>query len=629
MIEFTRRAVLTVLAAALLSAHHARAEQTKASAVHLNQTGYLPGSAKRASMVSDHRTPLPWRIVSESGDTALEGETMPFGHSKDAGHAVHKIDFSSFDEPGRDYVLSAGGVQSAPFDIRSDIYHSLKYDALAFFYHQRSGIEIDQALVGDEWARPAAHAPDTATCYGPADYRGNEWGGCPYTLDVTRGWYDAGDHGKYVVNGGIAVWTLLNYYERIKPKPALMADFTDGSLAIPESDNGVSDLLDEVRWQMDFMLAMQVPDGTTLKLPRGDQTKKLNRLDFSEVDAGGLVHHKVHDERWTALPTPPHLDQETRYLSYPSTAATLNLAAVAAQCSRVFSGVDEDYAGRCLAAAEAAYAAAKRYPDILAYQVTDGGGGAYGDTSLDDEFYWAATELFAATGAEKYRSDMETSSYFLAAPTGDENATNDIFWSGVQTLGALTLLTVQSGISEQNKNRAEAAIIAAADAYLKQAEQDGYGAPFDRAYNWGSNGDMSNRGIVLAYAYDATGQTKYRNGVIAVMDYLLGRNPLGQSYIAGYGENAMKAPHHRFWAHAVDDSLPPPPPGALAGGPNESSAPDPVIQRIRPDCVAQTCYADEVEAYSLNEVAINWNAPLFWIAAFLDENSRQGSAIDR
>jgi endoglucanase len=612
------RSCSSALAVSLLTVSAASAQGARA--IHLNQTGFLEHGPKRATVVTDAAGPFAWTLETAGGAVAASGETTPFGFSEDAGHAVHTIDFSDFDEAGDGFVLKADGAESAPFAIAADLYRPLKYDALAFFYHQRSGIEIDADLVGAEWARPAAHAPDMATCYRGKDDRGDAWRPCAYTLDVSRGWYDAGDHGKYVVNGGISVWTLLNYYERIENDPARRAAFEDGAVAIPEAGNGVSDLLDEARWELDFLLAMQVPEGTKMMLPRGDQTRA-KKLKFSEVDASGLVHHKMHDENWTPLPTPPHLDKEKRYLSYPSTAATLNLAASAAQCARVFRGVDDDYAAQCLSAAEKAYAAAKRLPDILAYQVTEGGGGAYGDSTLEDEFYWAAAELYAATGDEKYRDDVTSSPHFLAAPKGDAGSTNDIFWSGVQTLGTLTLLLSPENLSEKERTKARAAIVAAADAFLAQSEKDGYGAPFGRSYNWGSNGDMANRGVVMAYAYDATDEEKYRSGVVAVTDYLLGRNPLGQSYVSGYGENPMKAPHHRFWAKAADPSLPGPPPGALAGGPNESSSPDPISKRVHSDCVAQTCYADEVEAYSLNEVAINWNAPLFWIAAFLDEET--------
>ena len=113
------------------------------------------------------------------------------------------------------------------------------------------------------------------------------------------------------------------------------------------------------------------------------------------------------------------------------------------------------------------------------------------------------------------------------------------------------------------------------------------------------------------------------------MNYLLGRNPMGMSYVAGYGTRAMKNPHHRVWAHQKDPRQPEAPPGAVAGGPN-SMLQDPYIRKLgKSGCPAQTCYVDHVESYSTNEVAINWNAPLAWDAAFLDDVARAASAAQR
>ncbi|MEI8632574.1 glycoside hydrolase family 9 protein [Vibrio sp. PP-XX7] len=98
------------------------------------------------------------------------------------------------------------------------------------------------------------------TCFNQTDAKGNDWPGCDFSLDVTGGWYDAGDHGKYVVNGGISVWTLMNYYERENLyKTGQDSAFSDGMVQIPEQSNQYNDLLDEAKWMMDFMLAMQVP----------------------------------------------------------------------------------------------------------------------------------------------------------------------------------------------------------------------------------------------------------------------------------------------------------------------------------------------------------------------------------
>jgi endoglucanase len=118
-----------------------------------------------------------------------------------AGDTVQIADFSSFDQEGRGFALVVGSDRSYPFDISPTIYHKLKYDALTFYYQNRSGIEIAMPYAGGpQWARPAGHLSDKSVPCAPGS-------GCSYRLDVSGGWYDAGDHGKYVVNGGISVWT--------------------------------------------------------------------------------------------------------------------------------------------------------------------------------------------------------------------------------------------------------------------------------------------------------------------------------------------------------------------------------------------------------------------------------------
>ena len=122
-----------------------------------------------------------------------------------------------------------------------------------------------------------------------------------------------------------------------------------------------------------------------------------------------------------------------------------------------------------------------------------------------------------------------------------------------------------------------AAIVTFADAALARATSQAYPAPNDAGsiYYWGSNGQVANNANTLALAYDFTGQAKYRTGVYAALDYLEGRNPLNQSYIAGYGEKAVQNVHHRFWAHQANASLPIAPPGSFSGGPN-SELQDPI-----------------------------------------------------
>ena len=125
----------------------------------------------------------------------------------------------------------------------------------------------------------------------------------------------------------------------------------------------------------------------------------------------------------------------------------------------------------------------------------------------------------------------------------------------------------------------------------------------------------------MALAADITGDAKYVNAVAEGMNYILGRNPLDKSYVTGYGERPLENPHHRFWAHQANAKFPSPPAGVVSGGPN-SGLQDPYVQAAGlAGCAPQKCFVDNIEAWSANEMAINWNAPLAWVAAFLDEKA--------
>jgi len=600
------------LLATLVAASPVAAQQRPA--IDLNQIGYEPGDVKLAVVRGAGTAPIAWQLLDASGNAVGKGETLVYGPDASSGAVVQRIDFSGFRRAGTGYRLSLAGVTSDPFAIAPGLYKPLARDAANFFYQQRAGTPIDAKFAGAGWARPAGHAHEVVGCFAGTDQRGTDWPGCAYRLDVTGGWYDAGDHGKYLVNGGIALWTLLNAYER-RPKA-----FPDGSLRIPESGNGVSDLLDEARWEMEFLLRMQIADGVRTRVPSGPlgpptpgkPAWEPRFPPFAEIDASGMAHQKVADRNWTTLPTPPQDDREERLLYPPTTAATLNLAATAAQCARLWRGVDAAFAGRCLTAARRAWAAAQRNPQVYATSSFNGSGG-YGDGSLSDEFYWAAAELYATTGDEAFRKAVTASPHFGEAVRAPG-------WSFTAPLGTITLATVKTGLSAAEVQRLRAALVAAADGILDQRRQNGYAIAYRAAgYPWGSNGDLLNHAMLLGVASDLTGDGKYRAGIVSALDYVLGRNPLGQSYVSGYGARPLRNPHHRFWAHSLDAKLPGPPPGVLSGGPNDTSFADPVAAQLKGKCVVQTCWADDIHAYALNEVAINWNAPLFWVAAWMDD----------
>lgn len=599
-----------MMTAAVLTLNMALSAQAgEPSPIHMSQAGFQTDGRKIAIASLDASAPSPWRIEDAAGRTVLAGVSDPFGPDAASGELAHRIDFTAFNQAGDGYRLFVGALESRPFDVRERPWAGLSRDAASFFYQNRSGIEIARDHVErPDLIRPAAHVDETLTCFSGQDMNGNVWPGCDYSLNVGGGWYDAGDHGKYVVNGGIALWTLLNAHERFGD-----AVFPDGALQLPEAGDGLPDLLNEARWQMEFMLAMQVPQGARLDVPVG-RFSRSEPLRFTGIEASGMAHHKAHDVFWTPLPQAPHEDPPPRFLYAPSTAATLNLAAAAAQCARLWRNVDAAFSERCLEAARRAFAAAERHPDIYAVGSFEGGGN-YGDDDLSDEFYWAAAELYAATQEAAFAERLRSSRHF---PTSGA-AVSPIAWPSVSGLGTLTLAMVETGLDEAETARARAAVIAAADGYLAVRDSEGYAVPFGAGdYTWGSNGDFLNRAMILATAHDLSGEERYRDGVVDVIDYVLGRNVLDQSYVSGWGARPMRNPHHRFWAHMSDPAWPLPPAGVLSGGANSRAMADPVAQAMEGTCAPQACWADHIDSYAMNEVAINWNAPLVWVAGWLE-----------
>ncbi|MER7460810.1 glycoside hydrolase family 9 protein [Micromonospora sp. NPDC126480] len=570
--------------------------------VRVNQVGYLPGGPKNATVVTEATDPLPWQLRAADGTVVASGDTDPRGVDEASGQNVHTIDFTAYRTPAAGLTLVADGETSHPFDVSGALYDRLRADAAQFFYAQRSGIEIDGDLLGEEYARPAGHvgvAPNQGDTEVPC-----QPGVCDYTLDVRGGWYDAGDHGKYVVNGGIATYQLLSTFERTKTAATASfgAALGDGSLPVPERDNGVPDILDEARWELEFLLRMQVPAGQPL---------------------AGMAHHKIHDRQWTGLPLQPHDDPQPRELHPPSTAATLNLAAVAAQCARLFAPYDGEFAERCGTAAKTAYAAAKANPDRYASPADSTGGGAYDDTNVTDEFYWAAAELYLTTGASTYLADLTASPHH----TGDVFDPRGFGWQSVAALGRLDLATVPSGLPAAERARIRASVTEAADAYLAEIERQAYGLPMPGdagSYFWGGNSNVINNAVVLATAFDLTRDPSYRNGAVQAMDYILGRNALNISYVTGWGEHAAENQHSRIFGHQLDPNLPKPPAGSLAGGPN-AALQDPFAAQLLAGCKPMFCYVDDINSYATNEVAINWNSALTWIASFLADQGEAGA----
>jgi endoglucanase len=561
--------------------------------IRVNQHRYPPDGPKLATWIADSQQPHRFSVRTRGGEAAFQGWTEPAGRDEPSGFQVQRLDFTDLTTPGEYRLAVDGSVEavSPPVWIASDGFEALARDALAFFYAQRSGTVIwEEILPG--YARPAGHIgvpPNQGDNAVPA------WTGpdaellypgwrCPGSFDVTGGWYDAGDHGKYVPGGGLSAGLLLAAHERLLQRPGARSMAPRG--AEPS-------LLEEALWEVDWMSRMQVPAG----LPHA-----------------GMAFHRVHDDHWTAFPLAPAEDPARRVLHRPSTAAALNLSAVAAQAARTLAGSRPGYAERLLAAARRAYLAAAAEPNLYAPDDQGAyGGGPYNDDQVADEFYWAATELFLTTGEGHYLDDLTSS------PCHQEDVFDlDGFdWDTVAAFARLQLAAVPCRLPD--RDRVRASVIAAADRLRELQAGQPWGQPYAPAdgWDWGSNGRILSNLIVLASAHDLTGDGNYHRAVLSGLDYLLGRNPVGMSYVTGYGTEYAHRQRVRHFAHTLDSSYPPPPPGSLAGGPASKAYPgfpgDPRFAGLPP----QLCYVDEPTSETTNDVCVRWNASLVWVGTYL------------
>ena len=582
----------------------AEAASNAASAIRINQLAYFPDAPKHATLVRKDRSRVEWKLLSASGETVASGLSKAQGFDPSSGLDVHSIDFTGYRQTGDGYRLIVEEDTSPPFSISDTAYDALRTDALGYFYKVRSGIDIKDELAGEGYGRPAGHlgkAPNQGdTLVGCVDTRtarkvyGKAWS-CGYRLNVAGGWYDAGDFGKYVVNGGIATAQLLGVYERALnhnrgASPALGDDLA----RIPEAGNGIPDVLDEARWELDFLMSMMVPEGEPY---------------------AGMAHHKMHGNRWTVGPILPHRDRELRVLHRPSTAATLNLAAAAAQGARLFAPFDKAYSERLLAAAVRAYRAAEANPAIYA-PYTDGsfGGGDYQDDDVSDEFYWASSELYLSTGDNAWLDLAKASPHWA----GSVFQSAGFSWRSVAALARIQLASVPSNLPKRDLKTVQVSVRDAAEAYMEDQRKEAFGFMYrpKGGFGWGSNHSLIQNMIVVATAYDITGDKRYLQAVRESMDYILGRNALGISYVTGYGTSYAQRQHSNMFAASIDPYYPAVPKGALAGGPNSGLADDYAIAKLK-GCAPQACYVDDARSFSTNEIAINWNAPLAWMASFL------------
>lgn len=574
MLVVKSRTKLFVVGAALLRttmAHGGGIQETickEPHAVFFNQLGYTPNETKRITFL-DHQYGSSCEVLNMRGELVLRAAIRELPSHPDYPFHLRECDISSLRDPGSYRIQLEHSSFRYSLAVRAEPLKDLLPASIKTFYYQRASLALAQDHAG-KWARPAGH-PDR-------NLRIRIEGESERRKDVPGGWYDAGDYGKYVVNAGISVGTLLLLAEHY---PDAIGD----DLNLPESGNRVSDLLDEIRYELEWLLSMQ--------------------------DEDGGVFFKVGAAQWPGF-IMPHQDQQERLIIGKSTGSTLNLAAVAAHASRVFVRIDRRFAHRLLDAAENAWRWAKQNPQVDAPVYEGGGTGAYPDGLFQDEFLWAASQLARATKHSEYRHFLN---HAIEASTLNNESEEAQWWRKTTAIAYLGLSrnTDSYILNRQMQAKVRQELINYAWRISNKARHEPFYIPYRGSeFIWGSNGGLANLGMILAEAYEISEEPAFLEALRAINHYLLGHNIHAISFVTGFGHRSVQAPHHRI---SGSDGIPNAIPGFIVGGPN-IERPDAIFGvPYGPIQTGPLLYIDHEQSFGSNEVAINWSAAFSYLLA--------------
>ena len=546
-----------------------------AKGIKLNQLGFFKEGPKKA-VVNGGLVGNFYIVNNALTDTLYTGTLSAAKTWTYSSESVRIADFTNFKTPGK-YRIRVPGVPSPsyPFTISATPLNGISKGSIKGFYYQRASTALPDTYAG-AWARSAGHPDNQVLIHSSAATTARPTGS---KISSPRGWYDAGDYNKYIVNSGISTYTLLASYEHF-------ATYYDTlHLNIPESSNSIPDVLDEALYNVRWMLTMQDPND-------------------------GGVYHKLTNANFDGDVMPSAATQP-RYVVQKATGATLDFAAVMAQSARIFSQFSTQLPGlsdSCIIAAKKAYDWAILNPSIFYNQDTINKynnphilTGTYGDYSFSDEMSWAAAELFTTTQLPEYYSAINLS------PGADIPGWQNVYTLGLISLAHNRVLLGNHSDSTSIKNK----IIALANGYKNHAlTASAYGVAMGTDswnFGWGSNSTAANQSILLIQAFNYTKDSSYLKAAVSNVDYLLGRNGVNYSFVTGYGSLSSNNPHHRV---SQSDGVAAAVPGLLVGGPNPGQqdgctgypSSQPALSYVDSDC-----------SYSTNEIAINWNAPLAYI----------------
>ena len=560
-----------ILFPACLSCAFASGDATPTVKIKVDQVGYPAGAQKLAIVSAPGQTFELKR--AEDNATVFQGRLSAGVTDANSGDTVETADFSSFRQPGTYYLDVSGVGRSWSFSIGHDVFSRTYYLAMRAFYGLRCGTAVDLGPEFPGYSHPACHLIG----------RFHPSSGKEGPRDNVGGWHDAGDYGRYIVNSAISTGTLLWAWEFYGSKLANL------KLNIPETGNGTPDLLNEVRWNLEWMLKMQDDDGG--------------------------VWHKQTSEHFPGFVMPED-DQLVSFVigtggaPFKSTCATADLAAVGAIAARVYERYDKKFAAANLRAAREAWAWTERFPNAAFRNPPGISTGEYGDANCGDERLWAAAELWRTTGDDAYnRYFLQSYAQYLPTLRAPEPES----WRVVAPMGlwAYALATRKGADSRVVAEIRRAALAAARDIVDRSRSNPYRISMVAQDYVWGSNGQVGNYGVQLLVTNAISPDPAFEESALEDLHYLLGRNTYSLSWVTQVGANPCRHPHHR---PSGADKNPEPWPGLLSGGPNAARQ-DAVLQALPRDLPPAKVYSDDQGSYASNEICINWQAMLVFLLA--------------
>ena len=569
--------------------------------IRRNQVGYYPQQEK-VIVVEGLNPGNKLRVTTPDGKTLKPKTKVRKAVSPLSQKTRYVITLDELSAPG-DYRVSLGS-ESCVLHVSERPYRDIATASLRLFYLIRSGVPIIDAV----YSRPLGH-PDTQVLVHNSAASPLRPAGT--VISSPYGWYDAGDYNKYVVNSAFSIGLMFAAYEQQRDYFAQLSTSIPATVseASASGPNATPDLLDEIMFNLQWLLTMQDP-----------------------YDGG--VYHKLTTPNFEGFIMPKDCRQQ-RYVVAKSITATLDFAAVMADAARLFEPYQQDYPGfsaQAAAMAERAYQWAKDHPNAFYMQhtlkdpaITTG---TYADMSARDEFFWAATALWRLTGKQTYLDDAhQNQPQQFTTPS----------WGNVASLGAFECLAEVPQLSTLNAplgptgRLPKQELTPLRDTMLHQlndfcdkaiegVDQSSFQSPYGnspRDFGWGCLAEhCCCQAFALLYADKILGKEKYRRYAFQNADYLLGRNATGYCFVTGFGDKSPLHPHHR---PSAADGIDAPFPGMLVGGPNPGQQDKRDMKNsVYPSNVPDESYIDDAESYASNEIAINWNASLVAFISWID-----------